>query len=70
MSELIADSRIALTSRNRGYDWGMNLTFNGKERDEPAWNDVLARADGRFKLEKIVSPKGSMLSIIEVSWQA
>ena len=46
----------------------MNLTFNGKERDEDAWKDVLAKADRRFQLGKITTPKGSMLSIIEVAW--
>ncbi|KAL8828587.1 MAG: hypothetical protein Q9191_002505 [Dirinaria sp. TL-2023a] len=51
---------------DRGFDLAMKHVFNGKERDAEEWAALIERADSRLKIQKIVSPAGSLLSIIEV----
>lgn len=51
-------------------DLSMGSVFNGKERDAAEWKGLLARADSRFVLRKIVQPSGSSLAMIEVDWCA
>ena len=46
----------------------MLALFNAGERDSDDWVDLFNRADPRFQLVNIRTPKGSNLSIIEVIW--
>ena len=49
-------------------DLHMLALFNAGERDSDDWVDLFNRADPRFQLVNIRTPKGSNLSIIEVIW--
>lgn len=53
----------------RQYDLIMWRLFNAKERDLDDWKSLIAMADERFKITKIVTPEGSQLSIIELTWE-
>ncbi|KAK4443168.1 O-methyltransferase-domain-containing protein [Podospora aff. communis PSN243] len=53
----------------REYDLVMWRLFNAKERDIDDWRSLVAMADERFKITKILRPEGSQLSIIEVTWE-
>ncbi|KAI9667914.1 MAG: hypothetical protein M1821_000734 [Bathelium mastoideum] len=50
----------------RGFDLAMKHFFNSKERDAEEWAQLLASVDPRLKIYKIISPPGSLMSIIEV----
>ena len=41
---------------------------NAKERDRNDWVDLFASIDPRFKVQNIVTPEKSQLSIVEVVW--
>ena len=51
---------------DRGFDLSMKHVFNGKERDVEEWTAMITQVDSRLQIQKIVSPPGSLLSIIEV----
>ena len=42
--------------------------LNSHERDAEEWRTLLLEADVRFTLEDIVTPPGSMLSMLHVKW--
>lgn len=44
----------------------MKHVFNGKERDVEEWNALIAQVDSRLHIREIISPPGSLLSIIDV----
>lgn len=44
--------------------------FNSRERDAADWKALFQTADTRFKLARIVSLPGSILSVIEFVWGA
>ena len=44
----------------------MKHVYNGKERDAAEWNALIAQVDSRLQVREIISPPGSLLSIIEV----
>jgi hypothetical protein len=46
----------------------MQLCANAKERTREDWVALFAAADSRFKLERVISPPHSALSVIEVVW--
>ncbi|KAJ4301955.1 hypothetical protein N0V90_004051 [Kalmusia sp. IMI 367209] len=54
----------------RGYDLAMFQQFNSPERDAADWKALFHTADNRFKLARIVSLPGSILSVIEFVWEA
>lgn len=41
--------------------------FNGAERTKADFERVLQAADARFRIEKVVKPQGSAMSIIAIS---
>lgn len=53
----------------REAELGMWKLFNAKERDIDHWKALTTGADQRFKITKIVTPEGSRLSILEVTWE-
>ncbi|KAK8102241.1 hypothetical protein PG984_015387 [Apiospora sp. TS-2023a] len=53
----------------RAMDLNMTATFNGLERTADDWNALFQAADPRFVLQKIIQPKGSALSLIDVRWK-
>ncbi|KAL8838358.1 MAG: hypothetical protein Q9170_002165 [Blastenia crenularia] len=62
----VPDTR--LTERTvANFDMVMLSCFNGAERTAAAFKDLLKLADERFVLEKITNPKGSAMSILEIS---
>ncbi|KAI0100915.1 S-adenosyl-L-methionine-dependent methyltransferase [Nemania sp. FL0031] len=56
--------------RQRGADLLMKVGFNGKERSRRGWEDVLAEADGRYRIANIIEPKGATDAIIEIAFDA
>lgn len=46
----------------------MAAVFNSHERNLGQWRSLLAEADSRFELRKVIQPPGSILAIIEVGW--
>lgn len=47
----------------------MASVFNSRERTADEWEKLLAAADPRFVMLKVIRPKGSALQIIEVVWE-
>ena len=41
--------------------------LNTQERSEPEWHKVVAEADPRLEISRIIKPQGSWDSIIELS---
>lgn len=50
----------------RGRDLRMVQLFNANERAIEDWRDILATVDKRLKLESVVRPAGSILSVLSV----
>jgi len=44
----------------------MKHVFNGKERDAQEWSALIAQIDSRLRIQDIISPRGSLLSILKV----
>ena len=42
---------------------------NSLERTRKNWEDLIKAADERFELKSVKTPKGSRLSVIEVTWR-
>lgn len=57
-------------STYRGYDLSMLQLFNAKERDAAEWEALFQDTDSRFKLERIATVPGSLLSVVEFVWLA
>ncbi|KAK0666050.1 S-adenosyl-L-methionine-dependent methyltransferase [Cercophora samala] len=53
----------------RASDIHMANLFNGQERTAEEWEALIAHADSRFVVSRVVEPKGSALGIIEVCWR-
>ncbi|KAK4692501.1 hypothetical protein P7C71_g4723, partial [Lecanoromycetidae sp. Uapishka_2] len=51
-------------------DWSSMQKAGFCERNEDEWNRLFKRADWRFTLKGVTTPKGSMMSLIEVVWEA
>ena len=54
---------------NSHLDIAMWQLFNAYQRDEDEWQDLLRRADPRFKFKGQSRPKGATQSIIVVEWE-
>lgn len=52
----------------RNLDMLMQAQFNAPERTERAWRELFQKVDSRLVLSSIVTPAGSMMSIIEAVW--
>ncbi|RYP32941.1 hypothetical protein DL767_004957 [Monosporascus sp. MG133] len=50
----------------RAEDLNMGAIFNSHERTVDEWGALLASADSRFSLQRVIEPKLSALGIIEV----
>ena len=46
----------------------MATFFNARERYLDEWNALLAAADERFVLRRVVKPEESLFSILEIVW--
>ena len=45
-------------------------SFNSRERDLQDWNELLRAADERLTLVNVVHPLGSVMSVMEVAFDA
>lgn len=61
------DSELTI-SLNRGYDLSIKSNFNGKERDSDDWIKLFSGVSPDFRVLRMHTPPGAMLSIIEVIW--
>ncbi|RYP50588.1 hypothetical protein DL768_003933 [Monosporascus sp. mg162] len=52
----------------RAVDMNMGCFFNGRERYLHEWKALLAAADERFVLQRVIEPERSLLAILEVVW--
>jgi len=52
-----------------GMDCGMMAIFNATEREEEEWRELFTSADSRYSWKGVISPKGSILSMIEAVWE-
>lgn len=50
-------------------DIGMQMLFNARERTAEDWDELLMKADKRFKMVNINRAEGSSLGLIEVVWE-
>ena len=46
-------------------DMEMMICYNAVERDLDGWKGLLAKADERLKLQRVVTPPGSAQSVME-----
>ena len=53
----------------RASDLYMKGIQNAKERDSADWAKLFESVDPRFKNLEVISPQGSFLSIISVTWE-
>lgn len=44
----------------------MKNVFNGKERGAEEWSALVAQVDSRLQMRQVITPPGSLLSIIEI----
>lgn len=58
--------RTLHTDTPRGFDLSMKHINNGKERDRDEWRALVGLVDESLVLQNIISPPGSLLSIIEI----
>ena len=49
-------------------DLSMATLFNARERYLDEWKGLLAAADDRFHLQRVIQPEGSLLVILEIVW--
>lgn len=54
----------------RASDLYMKGIQNAKERDFADWTQLFKSVDPRFANLEVISPQGSYLSIISVTWEA
>ena len=54
----------------RVRDMTMLQVFNSQERDYEDWKDLIAAADPRLSILNVVQPSGSVMSVIEVGFEA
>ena len=70
MSRRIKIGETGLIICDRAFDIVMKQALNAKERDADDWTRLLQEADPRFKLTEVIQPRGSVLAIIVVDWEA
>lgn len=51
-------------------DTSVRALTNGKLREQSEWEALIAAADARFKIEQIVTPRGSALGFIQIVWKS
>lgn len=49
-------------------DMSMGALFNSRERYLHEWKGLLAEADERFVLRRVIEPNGYGLAILEIEW--
>ncbi|KAI1448539.1 sterigmatocystin 8-O-methyltransferase [Annulohypoxylon stygium] len=54
----------------RAIDLAIGASFNGRNRYLSEWKALLAAADARFHLQRVITPEGSLLSTLEIVWDA
>ncbi|KAK4185143.1 O-methyltransferase-domain-containing protein [Podospora australis] len=52
----------------RTLDLIVKITVNAREREADDWIALFARADSRYKVNRIWRPKGSVLALVEAEW--
>ncbi|KAI0470060.1 sterigmatocystin 8-O-methyltransferase [Xylariaceae sp. FL0804] len=52
----------------RAVDMSVKCYFNSRERYLDEWKSLLAAADERFVLHRVLEPKESLLSMLEIHW--
>lgn len=57
-----------LTGLNRAVDMSLKTFFNARERYLDDWKALLAAADERFVLQRVVQLDGSLMAMLEVHW--
>jgi hypothetical protein len=57
-----------MNKKSSGYDLVMKQLFNSKERDAKEWEALFSAADPRFQLRRITCSPGSILAVIEATW--
>jgi len=57
-----------MNKKSSGYDLVMKQLFNSKERDAKEWKALFSAADPRFQLQRIICSPGSILAVIEATW--
>ncbi|KAK7750848.1 hypothetical protein SLS62_007247 [Diatrype stigma] len=63
---LIQDTVMPEPNPHRGMDLNMATFFNARERYLDEWKGLLAAADDRFVLQRVVKPEESVFSILEI----
>jgi hypothetical protein len=51
-------------------DLSMLALGNSRVRDAEGWRKLFRQADSRFEVEKITTPDGSHLALIDVTWKS
>ena len=54
---------------SRMRDLFMMQAMGGQERDMNQWNSLVRDTDAKLKIVSVVKPKGSVLSVIDVSFE-
>ncbi|KAK0640600.1 O-methyltransferase-domain-containing protein [Cercophora newfieldiana] len=54
----------------RTMDVFMQVTVNAREREADDWTDLFARADRRYRVNRVWKPERSALALIEAEWTA
>jgi len=49
-------------------DLNVGASFGGRIRSLHEWKALLSEADKRFVLQRAISPRGSLLSTLEIIW--
>lgn len=52
----------------RTLDLFMQVTVNAREREADDWTALFARADERFRVNRVWTPEGARLSFVEAEW--
>ncbi|CAG9950383.1 unnamed protein product [Clonostachys rosea f. rosea IK726] len=52
----------------RAIDMAIGANFNGRNRYLGEWKALLAAADARFHLQRVIVPERSLLSTLEIVW--
>lgn len=52
----------------RTLDLFMQVTVNAREREADDWKDLFARADSRYRVNRVWKPEKSAMSFIEAEW--
>ncbi|KAL4741673.1 O-methyltransferase-domain-containing protein [Aspergillus similis] len=72
MDEVMPDAGamgLSTARTQRLMDLSMLALGNSRVRDAEGWRELFRQADGRFVVEKITTPEGSHLALIDVTWK-